>query len=379
VSDEGRPDPADSGGSAGPAEAGDAVGPASTETGVDDGTGRDWRGRALRVIQWTVALGAFWYVARDVDWGATATELASVPAPVVLAILGLTAVEFVTRFGMWASLLGGRFGVSFSTAARIDLVIKFINHVIPSKASGHSVAPLVVRHYTGVDWSEAVSVAGVNTGLYATLYGLTTLAGLGLFAPRLGSGLLVVIVLSTGMYVAAGGLVLLAGRRMELAGGLVGRLEVTLSGVPAVGSKLAGVAGALPSFTEDSADVFRELTASPSVVLPYALGWAGTLMVVPGLRVSLLLTGLGGSFSPAALLPVVLVTAYSVTVLPLTPGGVGVAEFSATAVLVALGVSTELAAVVVLVDRTLGVYLPAMLGWVPMARLDLPTLLSGGR
>jgi len=84
-------------------------------------------------------------------------------------------------------------------------------------------------------------------------------------------------------------------------------------------------------------------------------------------------------FSPAVLLPVVLVMAYSVTVLPLTPGGIGVAEASATAALVALGVRPELAAVVVVVDRTLGVYLPAVIGWVPVARIDVSDVLSDGR
>jgi uncharacterized protein (TIRG00374 family) len=69
--------------------------------------------------------------------------------------------------------------------------------------------------------------------------------------------------------------------------------------------------------------------------------------------------------------------AYSVTILPLTPGGVGVAEASATLVLVSLGVSQEVAIAVVLVDRVFGVYLPALLGAVPMATLDLSTLVSG--
>jgi len=296
---------------------------------------------------------------------------------VVGAILAVTAAEFGTRFSMWHVLLNARGETPLSTTVRVDLVIKFINHVVPSKASGHSVAPLVVRHYTGADWSEAVTVSGLNTGLYAALYGAVALVGVGLFAPRLDPGLAVVIALSTALYLVAGGLVLLAGRRLELAGRLVGRLEGALARVPYIGGRLSGVAGALPSFTAESAGVFRDLSSRPSVVVPYALGWIGTLAVCPGVRVWLLLTALGGSFSPALLLPVVLVTAYSVTVLPLTPGGVGVAEASATLVLVALGVAPELVGVVVLVDRTLGVYLPALVGWLPMARLDLADLLAG--
>lgn len=338
--------------------------------------GRDLRGRLLSVVQWAVALGAFWYVARGVDWSATLADLATLSPVVVAAVLAITALEFGARFSMWYVLVNGRVEASLATTARVDLVIKFINHVVPSKASGHSVAPLVLRHYTDTEWSEAVSIAGVNTGLYAALYAVTALAGVALFATRLSGAWLVVILLSTVLYLVAGVLILLAGRRLDVAGRLVGRLESTLARVPRVGPRLAGVAGALPSFTDDSAGAFRDLSSRPGVVVPYALGWVGNLALFPGLRVWVLLTALGGSFQPAVLLPLVLVMAYSVTVLPLTPGGVGVAEASATAVLVALGVQPELAAVVVLVDRTFGVYLPALLGWLPMARLDLSQLLS---
>ena len=338
--------------------------------------GRSWRRVALSALQWVVAVGAFWYVARGVDWSTALAELATLDAVVVLGVLAITAAEFGSRFAMWYGLLNGLAPTDLRTTASVDLVIKFVNHVVPSKASGHSVAPLVVRHYTDADWSEAISVAGLNTGLYAALYGAVALAGLALFAGRVGGGWLVVILLSTAAYLAAGGLVLLAGRRMDAAGRLASRLGGLLGRIPRVGDRLAGVAGALPSFTADSAGVFRRLSATPSVVGTYALGWVGTLMVFPGLRVWLLLTALGGEFSPAVLLPVVLVTAYSVTVLPLTPGGVGVAEASATAVLVALGVAPALAPVVVLLDRTLGVYLPALVGWLPAANLDFAELLA---
>lgn len=348
---------------------------ANDPTGGSAATGRLKR-RAITVVQWVVALGAFWWVARDVDWTATADQLAGVEPWILVAILGVTALEFGSRFSMWYVLLNGREPTPLGTTARIDLVIKFVNHVVPSKAAGHSVAPLVVRHYTETDWSEAVTVAALNTGLYASLYGWVALVGVGLFATRLPNGVLVVIALSTALYVAGGTVVMLAGRRLDLAGRLFGGLERVAGRVPRVGDRLAGLVGKAPSFTAESAAVFRDLSSRPSVVVPYALGWAGTLMVFPGLRVWLLLTGLGGEFSPAVALPLVLVMAYSVTILPLTPGGVGVAEASATLVFTSLGVAPEIAGAVVLVDRSFGVYLPALVGWVPMADIDLASLLA---
>jgi uncharacterized protein (TIRG00374 family) len=102
-------------------------------------------------------------------------------------------------------------------------------------------------------------------------------------------------------------------------------------------------------------------------------------MFVPGLRVWLLLTALGESFTPVVLLPFALVMAYSVTILPLTPGGIGVAEASATTVIVALGVRPEIAAVVIILDRVIGVYLPAATGWIPVARMDLSAVLPNSQ
>jgi len=342
----------------------------------DDGT--DVRGLALRVLKWAVALGAFWIVAREVPWRETLTRLADIDPAIVVAVIAVTVVEFGTRFSMWYALLGIR-ETAFATAARIDLVIKFVNHVVPSKASGHSVAPVVIRHYTGREWTDAVTVAGLNTGLYAALYGTVALVGLLAVATRLPRGVAAVVALSVGLYLFAGATVLAAGRRLDAAGALLGRLEGAVARIPRVGARLAGLVAALPTFTDESAALFRRRSARPSVVVPYALGWAGTLMVVPGIRVWLLLGALGQSFAPLWLLPVALVTAYSVTVLPLTPGGVGVAEASATLVLVSLGVGEGAAAAVILLDRALGVYLPALLGWVPAARIDLRAVFAAAR
>jgi uncharacterized protein (TIRG00374 family) len=290
----------------------------------------------------------------------------------------ITVLEFGARFSQWYVLLNAINPTRISTVARIDLVIKFINHIIPSKVSGHSIAPLVVRHYTGSDWTDATTISILNTGLYATLYGFVTLCGFVLFYKHLPNGLNAVILFSMALYVAVGVLILVAGRQLEVAGILFEWAKRILVKIPHVGSRLVTLVDKFSSFTEDSAMIFRSLSSRPRVVIPYIFGWAGTLMVFPGARFALFLTELGGTFEPFWLLPIVLVMAYSVTVLPLTPGGIGIAEASATLVFVSLGVSEELAISVVLIDRMFGVYLPALLGAVPMAGIDISTLISEG-
>jgi uncharacterized protein (TIRG00374 family) len=219
----------------------------------------------------------------------------------------------------------------------------------------------------------------VNTGLYASLYGLTGFIGVAyfsLFTSQISAGWLIVLLISVGIYLIVGALVLLAGCRLDLVGAFINRFERIAAKVPKIGTFLTVALSAIPSFTADSAIIFRDLSSRPLVVISYTLGWIGTLVIFPSLRVWILLTELGGDFSPVILLPIVLVMTYSVTILPLTPGGIGIAEASATAVLVAFGVAPELAATVILIDRFLGAYLPAILGAIPIATLDIDDLMG---
>jgi len=332
------------------------------------------RARLLRVGQFLLALAALAWLLSEFDIRSAGRLLRSLDPWVVAAIAGLTAVEFASRFGMWYALLADRWGPSFGAVARADLVIKFVNHLVPSKAAGHSVAPLVLRHYTGLSWTEAVTIAGLNTALYGLLYGVVAATGVALLGSTLPASLLAVLLVSVAIYLGAGTVLLLAGRNLELTTGPLARLETTLSGLPVVGERVADLLVNAASATAESAELFRERSGNPTVVGPYALAWAGTLVVVPGLRTILLLGAVGAPLSPAWLVPFALVVAYSVTVLPITPGGVGVAEVSATLVFVGLGVPESAAVAVILLDRAVGVYLPALLGWLPAARVDLASL-----
>lgn len=328
------------------------------------------RATVRRAAQGIVALAALAFLVREFDLRRAGDLLLSLDPLVLAAIIGLTAVEFGTRFGMWYALLGARWGTSWRAIASADLSIKFVNHLVPSKAAGHSVAPLMLRHYADLSWPEATTIAGLNTALYGCCYGGVAAVGLLLLGPALGPGLVLVLAGSVAVYLAAGTLLTLAGRNLERAAGPLDRLGARLAGLPVLGPRLATLLGKAPGFTGESGALFRDLSGRPSVVGPYALGWAGTICLVPGARTVLLLDAVGGGIAPW-LVPFALVVAYSVTVLPVTPGGVGVSELSATLVFVALGVPEPAAVAVVLLDRSLGVYLPALLGGIPAARLDL--------
>ncbi|WP_231188732.1 lysylphosphatidylglycerol synthase transmembrane domain-containing protein [Haladaptatus sp. DYF46] len=338
----------------------------------------DRRRQLLKIVRYGLGVAALAWISQQAKWGHVVETIRGMNPIAVVVILVLTVLGVLSRFTMWHVLLNALRRTPFSTAARTTLTVNFINQVIPSRVSGRSLAPVVLRQYTRYDWNELVPIAGFHTALYAVLNGAVALVGLALFASSLSKGLLVAVGASAALYLVVGPSILLMGTQLEGAGrvAVAARNRVGIGRVPLVGSFADRFFGALPTFGADAADTFERLAADYSTIALYAAGWTFAMMVVPGVRTWLLLNAAGVGFSPPVLLPVVLVMAYTVTLLPLTPGGVGVAEASATLVLVALGVPASIAAPTILIDRFLGVYLPAFAGWIPAMRLNVSSVLS---
>lgn len=336
----------------------------------------DQRARLFRVAQYLLGAGALAWVLGQTEWRRVGSLLGDVSIGTVAALVAVSAVGLLVALRMWHVLLNSVEETRFRDAAAASLIVLFVNHLLPSRLSGRAVAPFVVHERTGMSYSDATAVSGVHTGLYAVLYGVTALLGLALGGSRLPVGLAFVLLLSAALYVAAGALMLLAGFHLRAIEDVVGRTGRVVRYLPVSGDRLSAVAEKIPSFTDAATATFRELLRDVPALSFYVTGFAISVLVVPGLRVWLLFGAFGTEFDPAVLLPVYLVMAYSVTLLPLTPGGIGVTEATATAVFVALGVPSQVVVPVVFADRFLGTYLPAVVGWYPFLQVDLSEFLS---
>lgn len=332
------------------------------------------RRRLLWLARYGLGVAALGWLVWRADWGTLVARLVEMAPWAAAVVLGVSVLGTLAQFGTWHVLLNRLRPTRFRVAAGVTLTVRFINHLTPSQAVGKSLAPAVLRQYTGYPWGLVVAVATLHTALFATLYGLVAVTGVVLFASRLSRGLLLVVAASAGLYLVVGPLLLLAGSRLDGAAALAAgiRSRVPVQHVPYADALLEKATDTLPDVGAETADTIAGLLADPVALTGYGLGWGMALLVAPGVRVWLLLDAAGVQFSPLLLLPVVLVTAYAVTLLPVTPGGIGVAEASATLVLGALGVPPGTAAATILIDRFLGTYLPAVLGWYPTMRLDLP-------
>ena len=330
----------------------------------------------VRALRYLVGVVAFAWLLQLVDWARVLALLDEISVATAAGLVGVSVVGLLFAFGTWHVLLDRVGDVRYQDAASASLTVLFVNHLLPSRLSGRAVAPLVIRERTGVDYPGAVAVAGVHTGLHALLYGAVALVGVGLTVGRLPPALLVLLGFSSALYLVAGAVVLLAGSNQDVVDRFAEGASALGGRLPVVGERLASLTGRVPEFAAASADTFRSLLRDPVAVASYAVGWVVVLVVVPGLRLWLVFESLGVGVQPALLLPVYLVVAYSVTLLPLTPGGVGVTEASATAVFVALGVPSEAVVPAVFADRLLGTYLPALVGWYPSMRTDFSALTS---
>lgn len=323
------------------------------------------------VVRYGLGLVALAWVLSTVDWTRTVDLLRAMPPALLGGVLAVSVVGIVPRIWMWQALLAHFDGSSFGDVLQADLVVKFVNSLFPSRLSGRSIAPLALRHFAGTSWSDATAVTGAHTGLYAAWYALACLVGLAALVGRLSVGVLVVVVLSTGVYVVVGGLIVLGGWHLDRLQPTIERVGVVLGRLPLVGPRLESlVAGAAPVIA-DAASGFRTVMADRRAVAGYGLSWLLSMAIVPAVRVYLLFVGFGVQPAEPLLLPVYLITGYAVTILPLTPGGVGVAEATSTLVFVSLGYPATVVATVVVLDRFLGVYLPALAGWYPTLTADL--------
>lgn len=334
----------------------------------------DWRDRLLLGGRYGIGLAALAWLIGQTDWERMAATASGLEPVVAVAILAVSVVGLAARFGTWHVLLSRLGPTPARVAGKTTLSIAFVNHLSPTQAVGRSLAPAILRQYTDYRWGELVAVAAAHTALFAGLYGLATGAGLLVFWPSFPVWLTLALGAAAGAYLLVAVTIVATGTQLDRVGALATGVGDRLPFVrlPLFGAAIDRFLGAVPTVGTDAAETLTAVLTRKRTVAGYVLAWATGVMLAPGVRSWLLLSAAGVSFDPAIALPLALVTAYAVTLVPVTPGGVGVAEASGTLVLGALGVPASVAAPVILVDRFLGAYLPALGGWLPTMDLEFP-------
>lgn len=329
------------------------------------------RSSLLTLVRYGVGLAVLWWVVRQANW----SEINQLLTRVTLSTLGLlvavSVVGTVSRVFTWKVLIGVVGDVSFIDAARVDLATNFVNQLLPSRVSGRSISPLIIARVTNLSFGGGVGVSGMHTGLWALIYSVVAVGGIFAIVGRVTTPITLLVAGSTILYLVVGVGIIAAGTRMELFESVLNRFLILIAQMPLVGHRIERLAETIPRFASVSGQTFRAVSRDLPRLFAFSIAWTVALPLTAALRVWVLFETLGIAGVSPILLPFILLTAYSVTLLPLTPGGIGVTETTATIVFVGLGIPANVAASVVLADRFLGVYFPALVGWYPTVKLEL--------
>jgi uncharacterized protein (TIRG00374 family) len=331
---------------------------------------RDW---IIVFLQYGIGVALLGWIVYRANWERLIQLLSNISAVTLLAVVVVSVVALVFRIGMWHVILKPISPVSFRDSAIIDLVVNFINQLFPSRLAGRSAAPFVVAKNTNLEIGTATTVVGLNTALYAIVYGVAAVLGTMLAFRSLSLPLFGLLLGSSGLYIAIGIGITFAWYKIDLVNKFLTWVMAKLGGIPLLKSYIHP--DKLPKFIDQLTGVDNHIFSS-GTISKYIILWLGSLMVFPGVRIWLLFESLGTTFTPVVLLPFYLVAAYSVTLLPLTPGSMGVTEVAAAFVFFSLGVPYEVAVSAVFFDRLFGTYLPALIGWIPTIRMGMG--FSGG-
>lgn len=319
-------------------------------------------------LQYLIGFALLAWILQTIDLDRVLQTTGELSAGSIALVVILTFFQLVPV--RWYVLVAAYERPRLRSLFTIDLTVRFVNSVFPSRVSGASVTPILLRRHTSLDTADATAVTGALTSLYAICYGLCCIAGLLVFGGQFGPTVLAIVLVSTAVYLGLGlGLVATAWRFSDVIR-IVERVTAFTTAVPRVGTRIEGFLSSGIDALRGGERSFRSLVSRPRTMGWFAAAFCASGLMFPGLRLWVIMTSLGDT-APLALFPLYVIVAYSVTILPLTPGGIGVTEATAVVVLTAVGLSHEIAVSAVLIDRAFGVYLPALIGWYPSLSLDL--------
>ena len=328
---------------------------------------RRWLRRYGRYV---VGICAFGWLAARLDLEASLSVVSRIPGQTLVMVFVVSIGGYLALFASWHVLFRQFADTKFVDAASVSLSLAFLNLSVPTRLPATVVNPLLITNRTSLEGGEATAITLFQITIFAGCYGVVTILGIARTFTQLSKGLVLVLAGSAVLYFV----VFLGGSAAGLGFDLVDRLLEWVGSVPKLGQVIGSTA---PSFGTTVQSGFRSCLTNAQTVGLYIACWAGSVMVASGARFWLLFQALDVTITDPALLPVYAVMAYAVTILPISIGGIGVAEASAVLVFSSLGFPIEVVAPVVLVDRIFASYLPGVMGVYTAVRTGLPVSEEG--
>ncbi|GKZ14669.1 lysylphosphatidylglycerol synthase transmembrane domain-containing protein [Haladaptatus sp. T7] len=297
-----------------------------------------WRsiGTVLKVL---VSVASFGYLLWKFPVERAFRSMFEISAPYLVVLVPVVLLPIFLTSRSLQLLYEEHESVRFLPIFKVDTVDFVVNSFLPTRLGSLATTPLILNKYTGIELRRAFVIKGVQLQMIAAINGLVALAGLFVLLRYLGRNIALVLLASATVYLA-----------LPVFAFLLGWVDLPRFVTDRAPKLLASVG-------EMQHDLFSS-NKLKSVALLFV-----SFVVLSGVRFGIVGASQGLELSPLRylLIPTLI---YSVTVLPVSIGGIGVTEVTGTTVLVALGVSPSVATSVIILDRVFAAYLPLALLYV---------------
>ncbi len=290
----------------------------------------------MKVAPWAITVVALYIAFHDVDWEILANHLGEANPIVLLTAVLLTTLSYLMRSRRWQFLFPERV-ITFSSAARVLILGFFMNNILPARA-GEFVRAHMGSKVTG----------GTRTLVLATIA-----------SERLADGLMlslffVSISFSSHSEYLSPNLFYVAGLFGGVAGGVLFTLVFRSRIFSVVESLTSKVNHKASDYAHDRIKVFINGLAPlcSRKTFPIITIWTFAIWLVE-LSVFFAVTRAFGADLPLPLCILFLVTVNFSSLIPSAPGGIGVIEAIASAVLISVGVPKEQALTMVIVQHVI--------------------------
>ncbi|ELZ44925.1 hypothetical protein C464_12975 [Halorubrum coriense DSM 10284] len=252
----------------------------------------------------------------------------------VLAIIGQKLFSTLSLYTLVREATDTR----FLTIIEIDAIGYVTNSVIPTKAGAVLSVPTLLRQYLGISLIDGGRIKATQFVYSATYQGIFAVMGLALTISSLDSKLLPIYSGSSALYISLPILAIVASRWRS------------------------SIVPYLPKILTRYSSRSGQIKFSKKTLVIVSIFTLGYFTMVP-IRFYLISNSYSIHFTWIGYLTIPML-AYSVTIYPISFGGIGVAEASGTMLLIALGVPPEIAAPIIVTDRIVSAYIPLTLSGV---------------
>lgn len=303
-------------------------------------------GTFLKILLSLLFLGLLAYL---IDVRNVARRILSFPRPrYLLGAIFVQTIVLVFLGYSWQVLFRWKTKFPLPRAIGGNMMVNLVGNFLPGRFSARIMAPAIFGGLSkDLTMNVAVVCTYVHTTLYLLAYGLAALIGSLLLVLSSDQRLVLVLLVPVMLYLLFGSLLVVLP--------YLSKKRVSRSVLNWL---------SLEEWLKDirrNEQSFGDLLGSPTRIVGSFAASFGALSLLSGLRIYLLFEGMGIDVSPIWI-AFVLPALYSVTILPFTVGGIGLAEGSAIGIMSLFGHSPETLAVIFLLDRVLAMYLPSLLG-----------------